>query len=58
MGWLVTGILFWFAETAYFGFNWSPSCRAEMWCDHIARGWILYGLILVIVRREISRKKG
>ncbi len=55
MKWIVFGLIFWFAETAGFGFNWEPSCRAERICDGVAIGLVWYGIIQVIVIQEIRK---
>ena len=45
-----SGIVFWFIETAYFGFNLKPSCHAEAVCDKIAMVAITAA---VLVRIEV-----
>ena len=39
---MVTGFILSLIETAYFGFNWLPSCPAEIICD------VLCGILVVI----------
>ncbi len=53
---LIFGLLFWFAETAWFGWNWGrePSCDAEHVCDIIARVFVLIGLLKIIVASEVK----
>ena len=35
MRFMLIALLFWLAETAYFGFNAHPSCPAEVSCDKV-----------------------
>jgi hypothetical protein len=43
---MVTGFTFSLIETAYFGFNWLPSCRAELICDIFCGVLIVIGIII------------
>ncbi len=47
--------IFWLAETAYFGFNRHPSCRAEAICDTIVLALVLNELIKLVARNEIKK---
>lgn len=55
MKWMVFGIVFGLIETAWFGFNYEPCCRAEWWCDRISNGFVFYGFILVVIRCEVKK---
>ncbi len=39
---MIIALLFWFAETAYFGFHMHPSCRAESVCDQFVVTAIIF----------------
>jgi hypothetical protein len=45
---LILGLLFNFAETAYFGWNQKPSCPNEFICDYISQIMIISGILIVI----------
>jgi hypothetical protein len=36
IGLMILGFVFGLAETLYFGGNWMPSCKEELFCDIIA----------------------
>lgn len=42
---LLLGIIFWIAETWYFGWNWDPKSAAEKFCDAVATLLLFYGMI-------------
>jgi hypothetical protein len=45
-GWIVfvVSFLFWFAETAYFGWHMEPLSYAELWCDLYAACGVWFGI--------------
>ena len=43
---IMVGFVFNFIETGYFGWNYYPSCPAEMICDYIAGMFIIGGVVL------------
>lgn len=53
--WIIAGLVFWFLETAYFGFNSTPSCNAERICDRIAVSLVWFGVIKLVVVYEIEK---
>jgi hypothetical protein len=40
------GILFWYRETEYFGFNEKPSCRFEELCDTASLIFVIIGIYI------------
>ena len=44
---IVLGVLFNFAETAYFGWNHVAKLPAEMFCDYISQIMIVSGFLIV-----------
>ncbi len=55
MKWIIFGSLFWLIETAWFGWNDLPSCRAERWCDGIASAMVWFGIIKIVVKYKIKQ---
>lgn len=65
-GLMISGFVFGLAETLYFGSNWLPMSKAELFCDYIATnicsgGMYLY-IFCVVLRvkqhlKEIKRLK-
>jgi len=41
--WMIIGMVFWFCETWYFGWNMTPICAAAWHCDMLAVGLAWYG---------------
>ena len=48
-GLMMLGFLFGLAETLYFGSNWMPSCKAELFCDLLAAQIVGAGLGIYIL---------
>ena len=53
MKFIISGIIFWFLETWYFGWNWwIPSCEAERSCDEAAKMLVIIGFFQYILHEE------
>lgn len=50
-------IIFWLAETAYFGFNTHPSCPAEARCDDISRIVFAFGCGMAYQQRRSELRR-
>ena len=46
----IFGVLFWLGETWYFGWNDTPSCKAEAFCDVTA-----VGMFAIVILRLFTR---
>jgi len=46
------GLVFWFVETAFFGFNRHPSCYNEQICDAMASTMIIVGWLISCTRNR------
>jgi len=55
MKWMIFGFIFLFAETGYFGWNWSPSCIAESICNVIGAVMVLYGFIKMQIEKGLRK---
>ena len=46
---VITGLVFNLAETAWFGWNWEPSCAAERACDHVSSFMVTFGIACYLI---------
>jgi hypothetical protein len=53
VGMVIFGLLFWLAETWYFGFNQNAESTAENICDWVAIFFVLVGFIIKPVNEEM-----
>jgi len=57
MKYIIVGQIFAFLETWYFGWNWTPSCVAERWCDIIATALVFFGFGIIYQKRNEKMNK-
>lgn len=53
---IIIGLVFWLAESIWFGWHQYPSCEAEVYCDHLAGFLILVGCFRMIVKFEVKEQ--
>jgi len=51
---IIIGLLFCIGETKHFGYNWLPSCRAELVCDLMVLGAYAIGLRIYLKGWKIN----
>lgn len=44
---IFVGLVFWFAETCFFGWNFKPINQAERICDNISTVLMMVGLLII-----------
>lgn len=53
---VLIGVIFWFTETAYYGFNWRPCCHTELVLDTISQAIMVMGIFLIYLDYQPRRK--
>jgi hypothetical protein len=52
---LLAAGLFWLIETAYFGWNWKPSCNTELLLDTTSQIWMVIGIFIIYLDYQPRR---
>lgn len=50
---IIPGMIFWFAQNCWFGWNSEPCCTAEEICDKIVAYMIIFGIAQILIRDEV-----
>jgi hypothetical protein len=55
---LMSAFVLWVGENAYFGWNWKPESKAEVWTDTVVHWMLIIGLVLTFTKITNRKTKG